>query len=342
MTANRLLLMVIAALLCLLGWLWWPAESAQDGQPTPLFPELAAHIDAIGRIEVRGAGSEVLATLERRDSAWHLLERDWPAHGGRIQRLLQELGEARRVEAKTSDATRYARLGVEPVDAEDAAGIELVVIGDGIEFRVVVGDPPASGGGRFVRVVDQAQAWRVDRELELPRETAAWLDRRLVDRPLARIERVEVKPASGRAFTVERVGESFGMDGMPANELADPYRGDALAGLLDALQLDDVAVDDGSNPVQSARFVGVDGFDITIDAWTAGTEVWARCSAQLDEPRARAWLAQGDAKDEVEAGLQSLRGELSPLQGRCAGHAFRLPEYKARNLMRTREQYLAD
>lgn len=342
MTANRLLLMVIAATLCLLAWLWWPADPAADGQPHPLFPELSAQIEGIDRIELRGAGSEVLATLERGEGGWRLVERDWPAHGGRIQRLLQDLGEARRVEAKTSDATRYSRLGVEPIDAEDAAGIEVRASGEGRAFRVLIGDAPASGSGRFVRVVDEAQAWRVDRELDLPREAATWLDRALVDREMPRVDRIEVKPAVGRAFVVARVGESFGMDGMPASALADPYRGDALAGFLDALQMDDVAVDDGSKPTQAARFVGVDGLDIALEAWTVGTEVWARCEAQLDEARARDWLSQGEAKDTVEAGLQGLRDELAPLQSRCAGHAFRLPEYKARNLMRSREQYLAD
>lgn len=341
MTPKRLLALALTAAIGLLAWWLWPAPPSGQPQADRLLPALIGQETAIQRIELRGAGNVLLASLQHRDGAWTVVERDWPASAGRVQRLLQELAEARRIEPKTRQPARYARLGVEPVDAADAAGVELLLLGEGFEQRLVLGDTPPGSEHRFVRVVGEVQAWRVDRALEVPREVGGWLDRRLIDRPVARIERVEVRPAKGRGFSIARVGESFGMDGMPADALADRYRGDALAGLLDALQFEDVAVDGHAPATQVAHFFGVDGLDVGIEAWAQGVQVWARCKPSLDAARAAEWAAQA-GEEGREARLQALRDEASTLQARCDGRAFRLPEYKARNLMRSREQYLAD
>lgn len=366
----RLLAGLSVVVLALAGGAWWLIERplAGDGEGGGLaLPGLADRLDALERLEVRGAGDTLLVAIEKSDGRWRMPDRlDWPANQREISRALFRLAQARKLEAKTANPSLHARLGVEAIAADDAKGTELRLVGGGDPLRLTIGSNHPSLGGSYVRIGDDPQAWLLDEDIGPARNPADWLDRRLLDLPLARIAEVRVAPARGRAFRLSRGDDDrFGLDGRPAAALANADDGTATAASTEQLPLDDVRADSGAAAAQTVVFESVDGVTVAIAAWREDSGTWARLSATLDEAKATAWFAQLAAAAETvesaesdaapvaadtaddhtgpspEERLQALRQQVARWQGRFEGRQFLLPPQKAANLMKTREDYLA-
>lgn len=361
--------------LALAGAAWWLIERpvAGNGAATGLaLPGAAERLDALERIEVRGAGDALLVAIEKQEGRWRMPDRqDWPANQREVSRALFRLAQAQRVEAKTANPALHARLGVEAVGGADAKGTELRLIGGGEPLRLTIGNNHPSLGGSYVRVGDEAQAWLLNEDVAPARDPADWLDRRLLDLPLARIAEVRITPGKGRAFRLARGDDDrFGVDGQPAAALANADDGTATAASTEQLPLDDVAADAGTTPEQTLVFETVDGVTVTIAAWRVEDGVWARLQASLDEAKAAAWFAQAaeadattaaEATENPETGaapaspetaadpsgaspeerLHALQEQVQRWQSRFEGKQFLLPPQQAANLMKSRADYLA-
>lgn len=348
---------------------WWLLERpvAGDGAAgSLLLPELAARLETIDRLQVRGAGDQVLVDIEKSDGRWRMPSRlDWPANQREISRALFRLSQARRLEAKTANPERHARLGVESVADAGARGSELHLSGGGEPLRLTIGDNHPSLGGSYARVGDEAQAWLLDVDVAPARNPVDWLDRRLLDLPLARVSQVRITPSSGRAFRLTRADDDrFSLDGQPSAALGNPDDGNATAAALEQLVLDDVAADSGAPARQTLVYESEDGVVVTVAAWRQDDGTWARLEAGLDEARAGEWLARVPAPDAGDAAapsadaddapaadvdattdrddrLETLRRRVARWQARFEGRQFLLPPQKAANLMKSREDYLA-
>jgi hypothetical protein len=303
---------VLAALA--LGACTQPATQAPPASGL-LLPALAKQLPTVATIEVRTAGDRVAVTLERKGTAWLVRERTgWSADPALVDTLLEDLESAQRVEAKTAKPDHYPRIGVEAVRATDAGGVEVRLHGKGWDEAVVVGNAPPVGDGRFVRRAADAQAWQVDRKLDVPREPAQWLDARLLDVPLPRIEQVVSRDSAGHEFTLVHRDDRFRIADAPSAAMGDSYRGDALAALLTDLRTDDVAADDGAAGERRVTYTIKDGRRITIEAWRVDGRVWVRV---MDCPPAGSCDA-----------------------GRWKGRRFLLPAHVAATLLMARDQIL--
>ena len=351
---TRLLAVSSVVVLALAGTAWWLIERpvASDGASGELvLPGLSARLDALERLEVRGAGGALLVAIEKSDGRWRMPDRlDWPANQREVSRALFRLAEARRLEAKTANPALHARIGVETIADPDAKGTELRLVGGGEDLRLAVGNNHPSLGGSYVRVGDEAQAWLLDEDIAPARNPADWLDRRLLDLPLARVAQVRVAPAKGRAFTLTRGDDDrFGLDGQPATALVNADDGTATAAFAEQLALDDVAKDTGAAAAQTVVFESVDGVTVTVAAWRADEGTWARLSTTLDPEKSEAWFARSTAtpasEDDTgpapEERLHALEQQVARWQARFDGKQFLLPPQKAANLMKSREDYLA-
>jgi hypothetical protein len=297
-------------------------DDAESAAAAPWLPALAAREAAIDRVTVRAPDGQVAVTLQRDGKRWRVAERDgWPAAPGRGEALLAALAQAHRVEAKTTHADRYARIGVAPVgqgEASEAASVAVDLAGGGAPLRVLLGHPRGENE-RFVRVDGDPQAWLVDRALPAPPTPTEWIDTRLVDAPLARIARVDVHDAAGHAFALEHIDDRFRVVGVPAAAMGDSHAGDALAGALDHLSFEDVARDDGKAKAEHVmRFTGHDGSWLQLDAWRIDGRVWTRATTSETGDLAHAWQASGKA-----------------------GWRFLLPAMQSATLGQSRDQVLA-
>lgn len=278
--------MPLLALLAVAGGCTRSAE--QPGEKLRVIPTLAERQDQLDTLQLRGAGEATLVTLRKMENVWRVAERtDWPADAGRISQYLFVLSQARLAEAKTANPELYARIGVEPITDDTATGSELTLSGKGISSRLLIGHEHSKFDSNYVRVDGQAQAWLTDLPVTFDRDPAAWLDRRLVDLPLARIAGIRVKPASGKSFGLSHRDDRFRLDDAPSAAMGDSQQGDALASVLDQLRFEDLAVDDGKPAAErELQFTTVDGLQLTIQAWHAGDQLWVRLAASADAARA--------------------------------------------------------
>lgn len=313
-----------------------------------VFPTLAERQDQLDTLQLRGAGKATLVTLRRKENVWRVAERtDWPADAGRISQYLFVLSQARLAEAKTSNPELYARIGVGPITDEAATGSELTLSGKGISSRLLIGHEHTKFDSNYVRVDGQAQAWLTDLPVTFDRDPASWLDRRLVDLPLARIVAVQVKPRSGKPFALSHRDDRFRLDDAPSAAMGDSQQGDALAGVLDQLRFEDLAVDDGKLAAErELQFTTVDGLQLTIQAWHAGDQLWVRLAASADAARAGEWarqlavpVAASGSKSDSES--KSLSERVAELNQRFHARRFLLPANVATVLMLGHDEILA-
>lgn len=345
MRTRSLALLALGSLgLALLaGWMLVRDGVGPAGASGEALPGFADRVQALTRVQVRGAGETLLVSLRRTGEGWEVEQHPgWPANEREISRALFHLGQARRIEAKTDNPDLHARLGVEDIARADAKGAELRFEGGGDTLRLVVGRNHPGLGGSYVRVAGEDASWLVDADLTPARDPAAWLDRRLVDLPLARTERVRVTPAKGRAFTLVRAEGNFVVQGAPAGSTLDG-QATATASVPEQLALDDLAEDDGSQSANLRHvYETVDGLRLEIASWQDEAGTWARLSVTLDDDVALAWYAQA-AEEAAPAAdrLQQRQAEVALWQERFQSRRFLLPPHKAANLLKSRADHLA-
>lgn len=313
------------------------SPEATDQAPPLLFPALGADQDKLHTLTLRGAGGVELVRLSRKDGAWRVAQRDgWPADEGRISQTLFLLSQVRGSEAKTSNPSLYAKLGVEPVSLANAGGVELNLQGAGIEHRLLIGREHPRFDSHYVRVDGQAQSWLTDLPVAFDRNPAVWLDRRLVDLPLPRVARVRV--GGDEVFSLGHRDDRFRVDGVPSAAMRDSYQGDALAGALDQLRFEDVAKDDpAARAVRTLEFTALDGAVLELQLIRVGDAAWLRGRARLDAAQAAEWArTKPDAR-----GAREVRERVATWQRRLEGRRFLLPAAVAARLALTRDEILA-
>jgi hypothetical protein len=310
-----------------------------DAAKVMLFPTLAERQDQLDTLQLRGAGNAVLVTLVRKGGLWRVAERgDWLADGGRVSQYLFVLSQTHFEEAKTANPALYSRLGVEPITASGATGTELKLAGRGIAGVLLIGDEHSKFDSNYVRVNGQAQAWLTDLPVTFDRNPAIWLDRRLVDLPLARVAQVRVSGGTEKPFSLSHRDDRFRLDDLPSGAMGDSQQGDTLAGVLNQLQLDDVQDDDGSAVVErELQFLAVDGLVLTVQAWHVSEQVWVRLVASIDEARAAEWARLATAQRPAS---EPLTQRVSDWNKRFHGRRFLLPAESANVLMLSHDEIL--
>ncbi len=229
-------------------------------------------------------------------------------------------------------------MGVEPISLADATGTELELSGGGIASRLLIGHEHAKFNSNYVRKDGQAQSWLTDLPVTFDRDPASWLDRRLIDLPLARVSRVQVSGGDEPPFSLSHRDDRFRLDDAPSAAMHDSHQGDAMASVLEQLKFEDVAPDDGAPAVErELRFTSVDGRLVTLQAWHDGGRLWARLTASLDEAGVLAWTQQAGNEKAAEG----LRRQVAEWNRRFDAHRFLLPENVATTLMLSHAQILA-
>lgn len=316
------------------------SREAATTQAPPLLVGLDQAQHTLDRLQLRGAGSRALVTLERRDGDWRVAERDgWPADAGRISQYLFLLSQARRMEGKTSEPRLYPRLGVEPVSLPDAVGTELELAGQAWRRKLLIGNAHPRLDGNYVRVGAEAQAWLTDLPVEFDKQPVAWLDKRLLDLPLARVRQVRVAAADGAKFSLSHRDDRFRLDDAPSAAMRDSYLGDTVAGALDQLRFEDLASDDPASAAErTLDYASVEGMRVRLQVLRVADRHWLRVHVDMDDEAARDWAALAPANAEA---LGKLSARAATLERNVAGRRFLIDETLARTLLLDPAQILA-
>lgn len=173
---------------------------------TALFPDLAAHVNDISEISIKGYGQNVV--LKQQDNLWLLASADnYPALINKVRAAVINMADLKIVAEKTSNPEFHARLGVEGPDVPESTSL-LVTMKNraGQEMvNLIVGHLRQSSGskpGFYVRKPESPLALLVEGSLELSAQPEDWFERELFDIPPEEIKDVTISYPDGKTFGI--------------------------------------------------------------------------------------------------------------------------------------------
>jgi hypothetical protein len=270
---------------------------AASGQQK-LFPKLEGSVNDVASIRVQRAAESY--TVHRVGDAWTLQDKgDFPVQMDQVRKVANVLREATTIEAKTSDPAKYAKLGVQDVDAPDAKSV-LVTLADKdgkalaslVVGKEVDSDGPQGSGRFYVRRAGEAQSWVANLKLDLHEKATDWLAKEIVKVPQGTVRSIEIRQPDGDTLLVDRASadtKDFTLHGIPAGkEPTYPSVANSLATGLEFVNLEDVApasdVDFSTGTGPIARYTTFDGLVVTVTTKDQDGKNYASFSASYEPP----------------------------------------------------------
>lgn len=171
-------------LICLLGVLAGYLLLQRDAQTPelqsgPFIPQLQQASDTVNEVVVvTTEGERIEAELE--NGLWRLSSHGhYPVDRQKLATLIQDVINARKLQAKTSREQQLYRLGL--AESEQGPPAELIIKSDQDSWNVIVGNKPSAGLGHYVRFADSFQAWLIDQSLSLPVSARDWMRQPILD-----------------------------------------------------------------------------------------------------------------------------------------------------------------
>jgi hypothetical protein len=303
---------------------------------TKLFPELAGKLDDIAHVQLRHGSTNI--TLDRTPKGWAVLESDdYPARSNAIQELLYALSEARRVEPKTQEARKFAKLQVDDptqpnseakrIDVVDKDGHSLasLILGKENLLLQAIGE-----GGAYVRFPDQKQTWLASGNLVAGSEPKDWLDNPIMNIPRQRIARAVLTHPNGDRMVVSKSPKgdgTFVLEGMASDEkLISEYYPSDIARVFEKFEVDQARradkVEFPPNATMKAEYHTIEGMTITLGLTTVGGKAWMRI----------------DAVTTNGAPPSSLDADKKAIETSTKGWAFLIPESESIHLKKIRSE----
>jgi hypothetical protein len=265
-------------------------------------PGLREAINDVERVVVTKSSGETVATLERRPESWVVLDKSaYPADIAKLRQALSALGDAKILEAKTATPELYNRLGVEDVAGADATGLQIAVTATGKELPAVILGNVEGSKYRYARRTGEAQSYLIDRNPDVPRTTALWLDNTVVDVRSDRVRQVTITHADGEVVAISKASKdaaNFDVAGVPAGrELTYPGVANVVGNALRELNLEDV--EPATSPLEGkpdvVEFRTFDGLVVRAEGVQRGEDHWVTFSASVDSSAPSAAAASADA-----------------------------------------------
>lgn len=267
-----------------------PKSDPLAGQP--VLPEAAKRVADIGRLALLHGDEKT--TLVLKGDAWVVEERGgYKADTTKVRQALLGLADLRYVEPKTAKPQSYLRLEVEDAGGKDSkstlvtlADTKGALLGEAIIGKHRADQLGGGEGGVYVRKPGTGQSWLAQGNLDIAGNTAAWLDKKLLDIPVAQVQQAVLTQPDGTKITLTRdkPEEKLRLVEMPKDKKLryDSILDDA-AGSLGGLSLDDVrAAKDFDFPkdgVSTARFTTFDKLTMTVELADKDGLSWARFAA---------------------------------------------------------------
>ncbi|MBI4006396.1 MAG: DUF4340 domain-containing protein [Gammaproteobacteria bacterium] len=162
-----------------------------------LFPELAAHINNVSKIDIRGNQRSVL--LRQKRNIWVIENADnYPALFNKVRETVINMSELRILDEKTDNPDLYSRLGVEGPEAEGTTSLLFTFRNDTDQeiAALIVGSQRQSSSskpGLYVRKLNNPKALLVEGTLNITDHKEDWFERNLFDISSARVREVQIK-----------------------------------------------------------------------------------------------------------------------------------------------------
>ena len=338
----------------LLGWLWVSAgvlivgaalshmatlEPREDAfEPRLVWPGFEGALANLTELQIQTKDESF--TVIDTPKGWGVKERGgYPVRDEILRATLWGLGDMKLIEPKTARADRHQALGlVAPDEGGDA--VHFKILGDGgallsLYLGIPEGAEALDGSLRtYVRYFGEDQTWLAEGRLESEASLQEWLDLDVLDVDSQRIARVTATPADGGpSFTIARPDAetyNFALLGLGENEeMTGPTAGNGLGRALIAMTPSDVraASDIGFEGAAQARFETFDGLAVTLGVTFFEEAYWITIGAERFVP------AAGAAPLETDETNPDISNEAAQLNALAAGWAFKVPDWKGKQLV---------
>jgi len=302
---------------------------------TALIPGLAEQVNNVAWVRLTSAGGEPVATLRRENDAWVVEEVSaYRADWDRVRTLLSALAEAEIVEEKTSKPEYYARLGVEDVSSDEAAGVLVEFAVDSGLSAVIIGNSAQGRDGQYARLAGSEKSVLIDSSLDLSKDRSDWLNKNIIDVSDAEVVEYEIEHPDGasvKAVKTSADDESFELLNIPSGrEIRSEQVLDAPARSLASLVFQSVV------PAEQLSWEGVAHFRIlTADGLTIDSELMTVQSGDEGDTGQEHWLRLNagvyttsvDSVSDREIEDSETYARAEEINGRVAGWAYRIPAY---------------
>jgi len=293
--SQRTVAILAAALVVLLALvIFGQRTSAPVGLGTALVPDLEAALGDLERVTVAKANGETVATLEKRPDNWVVADKNgYVANAAKLRQALTALAEAKILEQKTANPELYGRLGVEDVTAADAAGVSVALTAQGRELPTIILGNAEGSKYRCARRAGEAQSYLIDRNPDVPRAAAQWIDSVIVDVRGERVREVTITHADGEVVHISKASSelaNFDVAAVPkGRELSYPGVANVIGNALRELNLEDVET--AAAPAEQptiVEFRTFDGLIVRVTGSKRGDEDWISLEASVDSAQAAA------------------------------------------------------
>ena len=293
--SQRTVAILAAALAVLLALvIFGQRTTAPVGMGSALVPDLEAALGDLERVTVAKANGETVATLEKRPDNWVVADKNgYVANAAKLRQALTALAEAKIVEQKTANPELYGRLGVEDVTAADAAGVSVALTAQGRELPTIILGNAEGSKYRYARRAGEAQSYLIDRNPDVPRAAAQWIDSVIVDVRGERVREVTITHADGEVVHISKASSelaNFDVAGIPkGRELSYPGVANVIGNALRELNLEDVET--AAAPAEQptiVEFRTFDGLIVRVTGSKRGDEDWISLEASVDSAQAAA------------------------------------------------------
>ena len=293
--SQRTVAILAAALVVLLALvIFGQRTSAPVGLGTALVPDLEAALGDLERVTVAKANGETVATLEKRPDNWVVADKNgYVANAAKLRQALTALAEAKILEQKTANPELYGRLGVEDVTAANAAGVSVALTAQGRELPTIILGNAEGSKYRYARRAGEAQSYLIDRNPDVPRAAAQWIDSVIVDVRGERVREVTITHADGEVVHISKASSelaNFDVAAVPkGRELSYPGVANVIGNALRELNLEDVET--AAAPAEQptiVEFRTFDGLIVRVTGSKRGDEDWISLEASVDSAQAAA------------------------------------------------------
>lgn len=328
-------ILVIGVLLALvLGGLYLAGPSNDSSGSKVFLPGLKSKLNEINSMDIIGAGNTQKATVKKSEGRWVVQDKDgYPADLAKLREVLQKLADAEKVEQKTANPELYSRLGVEPLDDDNASGVLVRLNTDEEVFEIIVGNTLVSGAdSSYVREATAQESWLVNKDLTIDQSAVDWLDRRLLDVASERIQQIAVTQGEQTLTVKKESREQTNFE--PVDKPEDQalrYAGvaNAMANALSDLQFDDVIKTPVAVPEEallSAVYKTFDGLSVSITGYDVNSEKWLAVSAEVDPAQATQFTT--DLAEAATIDMSPVEAEVDGLVKSTSGWWYQIPDYK--------------
>jgi len=363
MNSRQLAYLSIAAVVIVAIATWLGSSRSPDSEPSALlYPNLKGQLDKATAVRIFKGDNQLVVEAARNESGWNIAQRNgYAGDASKINELLIALEDATLREQKTSNPDNYAALGVQDLSA-DATGTRIEVVGIEPPVNLIVGKSDSTASGSYVRRAGETQSWLISKQIHLPSDATAWLNRAFIDIGADRIQQAQVQIGNGPRYVVakaDRAAANFDVTPIPkGRELSSVGVANAFAQNLVGLQLDDVRpLSEFANVKASGttEYRSFDGLTLTITGYSLDDKHWVAAQAGFDEDAAKKHHVPTTPSDQqpegtkaqdvkadssLQASIDKVRTEVDSLNKKLNGWAYAIPQYKYDALFKPLDEML--